>query len=54
MLKIVKERDEGRAFELQKSGISIIRFTNEEILYEMNTVLEKIKRTLKERIGVKF
>jgi very-short-patch-repair endonuclease len=46
----VKERDKGREFELEKAGIKIIRFTNEEIYYEMNSVLEKIREVLRERI----
>ena len=48
-IETIKERDEGRTFELQKYGISIIRFTNEEIFYDMNNVLEKIRTELKAR-----
>ncbi len=48
-IETMKERDEVRTFELQKYGISIIRFTNEEIFYDMNKVMEKIRAKLKER-----
>ncbi len=39
----VKERDEGREAELQNFGLTIIRFTNEEIMNDMKHVLEKLK-----------
>jgi len=39
----VKERDDGREEELQNFGLTIIRFTNEEVLNEMDKVLGKLK-----------
>ena len=39
----VKERDEGREEELENLGLTVIRFTNEEVLNNMNSVLEKLK-----------
>ena len=40
------ERDEQRTLELEKLGIKVLRFKNEEILDNMNGVLEKIKAFL--------
>ncbi len=42
----VKERDEGREAELQNLGLTIIRFTNEEIMNDMKQVLEKLKAAI--------
>jgi very-short-patch-repair endonuclease len=39
----VKERDEGREEELQKFGLTIVRFENEEVMKNMNGVLEKLR-----------
>ncbi len=41
-----KEYDEGRTFELKKKGFQIVRFTNKEVLTELNVVIEKIKSIL--------
>ena len=41
--KEVIERDEGREVDLQNFGLTIIRFTNEEIMTNMGEVLEKLK-----------
>jgi very-short-patch-repair endonuclease len=41
-----KERDEQRTFELNEKGYKVIRFTNEEVLHDINSVLEKIKREI--------
>lgn len=41
-----REYDEGRTFELNELGITVIRFTNEEIKNNLNGVLEKIKAEL--------
>jgi leucyl-tRNA synthetase/very-short-patch-repair endonuclease len=41
-----KEYDEGRTFELKKKGFEIIRFTNEEVLTQLNVVIDKIKSIL--------
>jgi len=42
----VKERDEGREEELKNFGLSIIRFTNGEIEYDIENVLNKLKMKL--------
>jgi very-short-patch-repair endonuclease len=39
----VKERDEGREEELKNFGLSIIRFTNDEIEKNIEDVLSKLK-----------
>ena len=41
-----KEYAEGRTFELKKKGFEIIRFTNEEVLTQLNVVIDKIKSIL--------
>jgi very-short-patch-repair endonuclease len=38
-----KEWDENRAAEIEKYGLTILRFTNEEVLHETEKVLEKIR-----------
>ena len=42
------ELDEQRENWLTSMGYHVIRFTNEEVLYEMDYVLETIKNSLKE------
>ncbi len=37
----IRERDEGRTFELQQLGLKLVRFTNDEVINETKTVLEK-------------
>ena len=39
----VLERDEGREYELQKLGLTILRFTNEEVIKNIDKVIENIK-----------
>jgi len=41
-----KEYDLGRESEIEKYGITIIRFTNDEIINNIDSVLEKIKMNL--------
>jgi very-short-patch-repair endonuclease len=43
----VSEHDEGRTFELERFGLKVLRFKNEEVLRNINKVLEKIKEVLK-------
>ena len=38
-----KEADAERTRILEKEGYRVIRFTNKEIIYDINTVLNKIK-----------
>ena len=42
-----QDYDEGRAAELEKFSIKVIRFLNEEVLNDIDNVIEEIKRHLK-------
>ena len=44
--KFQKEQDEQRTFELNEKGYKVIRFTNEEVLHDINSVLDKIKKKI--------
>ena len=44
-----KEYDSGREAEIEKYGIKIIRFTNDEVIKDIDRVIEKIKLNLKIR-----
>ena len=39
--------DEIRTHDLEKMGFRVIRFTNEEVLYDIEAVLEEIENQLK-------
>ena len=39
----VKERDEGRTYELENFELTVIRFKNEEVLNDIDNVLDVIK-----------
>jgi very-short-patch-repair endonuclease len=41
-----REHDQGRSFELEELGIKILRFTNNEVIQDLNAVLETIKKHL--------
>ncbi len=41
------EHDAGRAFELEKLGIRIIRFSNKQVLTELEIVLNEIEKELR-------
>jgi very-short-patch-repair endonuclease len=43
-----KEADDNRTAELERFGLTVIRFTNDEILSDVEKVVEEIKRHLKE------
>jgi len=45
-LQEVKERDEGREEELNNLDLTIIRFTNDEIEFDIENVLKKLKMKL--------
>jgi len=45
-----KEHDENRTFELNKLGLKVIRFNNEEIEGRINKVLEILEEVIRERI----
>jgi very-short-patch-repair endonuclease len=44
----VGEYDLGRTAELNKFGLNVIRFTNDQILFNMNSVISKILKTMTE------
>ena len=44
----IQNHDEGRTGELERFGIKIIRYTNNQILHERNLVIEKINATIEE------
>ncbi|GET27614.1 endonuclease domain-containing protein [Prolixibacter sp. NT017] len=41
-----KERDENRTYELEHIGISVLRFTNEEVEKHINEVLKRIEEAV--------
>jgi very-short-patch-repair endonuclease len=43
------EYDEGRSAEIENLGILVIRFSNEEILRNLDSVLQKINKTILQR-----
>lgn len=45
------EYDDGREAEIEKYNIKVIRFSNNEIINEIDTVIIKIKAIVKERIS---
>ncbi len=46
--KDIHYHDEGRTGELERFGIKVIRFTNNQILHDSNLVIEKINATINE------
>ncbi len=44
-----KERDENRTFELEKSGLKVIRFKNEAITDNINEVIEFLQKEIETR-----
>ena len=40
------EYDEGRTFELERFGLTVLRFNNDEVLKSLDKVLEKIRKVL--------
>jgi very-short-patch-repair endonuclease len=44
----IKDYDVGRSAELGKFGINIIRFSNDQILFEINMVVQNIQSKVKE------
>ena len=41
-----REKDENRTAEFERFGIKVIRFNNSEVLYKIETVIDKIKECL--------
>lgn len=48
-----KEEDEGRTHELEKWGYTVLRFRNEEIIYNPSDVLSKVRQVLSSLPDVK-
>jgi very-short-patch-repair endonuclease len=44
------EYDDGREAEIEKYGIIVIRFTNDEVINDVISVVDKIEAIVKERI----
>ena len=42
----IKEKDDSKTFEIEKLGIILLRFTNQEIYTNIENVLQKIKNQL--------
>jgi very-short-patch-repair endonuclease len=47
--EIALQYDLGRTEILNKFGLKVIRFTNDQILYSLDSVIEKIQREITER-----
>ena len=43
-----QQNDEGRTERLESFGFKLIRFTNDEVIFQTDNVIEKIKRILNE------
>ena len=43
--KDIREHDDNRSAELDRLGITVLRFTNDEVLNHMSDVLQKIQST---------
>ena len=44
--KEIQRHDEGRTGELERFGIKVLRFTNDQILHDCDLVVEKINATI--------
>jgi very-short-patch-repair endonuclease len=47
--KELKEYDSGRTAELNKFGLRVIRFTNDQVLYNIDSVISKIQEVITEQ-----
>lgn len=43
-----RDYDLGREYELNRYGITVIRFTNDEVIYDINTVINTIQAKINE------
>ena len=50
--KQIQSHDEGRTGELERFGIKVLRFTNNQILHESDLVVEKINATIKKLFSI--
>jgi very-short-patch-repair endonuclease len=48
-----EEYDDGRSAEMEKFGIRVIRFTNNEVEENIEAVIDRIKMVVKEQINYK-
>lgn len=48
--KYNKEYDIGRTHELEELGLKVIRFTNDEVINNTNSVIETIRNEVKKRL----
>jgi very-short-patch-repair endonuclease len=46
--KEVIEYDSGRTYELERLGIKVINFSNDQVIYELNSVIEEILKIIRE------
>ena len=46
--KEIQSHDKGRTGELERFGIKVLRFTNDQILHDSDLVVEKINATINE------
>ncbi len=44
----IRNRDESRTGELERFGIKVLRFTNSQVLYEANFIIEQINHIIKD------
>ncbi|MEK6478519.1 endonuclease domain-containing protein [Catalinimonas sp. 4WD22] len=45
-LQHIKAYDEGRTYAIEQLGIKVLRFSNEEVFSDIETVIEKIKNIM--------
>lgn len=48
-LREISEHDEGRTAELEILGLEVIRFTNQEVIFKTENIIEKIKVIIKRK-----
>jgi very-short-patch-repair endonuclease len=44
----IKEYDEGRSAELDKFGIKVLRFTNDQVMFNIDSVINEIHKVINE------
>jgi len=44
--KEVNEYDDGRSYDIEKLGIKILRFTNNEVFTDLEKIIEEILKTI--------
>ncbi|MDF9798633.1 very-short-patch-repair endonuclease [Catalinimonas alkaloidigena] len=45
-LQHIKEYDEGRTYVMEQLGIEVLRFSNEEVFSDIETIVEKIRNVI--------